>query len=951
VEGDQGVSAALPTLSARDLEDELGRIHARKHRALTTAFYGVPELGLERVTVTVKGEPVRFCVAQATCELEVRRALAGARGEPVVVLVGYSERLPLDITGRLAGGKVRHITEAERLARLTGARAVSTEVLASALKDAILADGVSPGALSGSTLDLDTAWRRYLEHMIGLIASAPLTEERVVAHVAQARDMRGFARLLAARPALAEELHEYLERRSGRVARLAWRAWERGQGLEVAAMALILQAAREELERSEYLAGWLGLRLSDLDPELQGVLGRRSEADRGAALIRRWGEVGAQLFRYFDDDGFERVVKAADRLVAGDERIRAALASSPHLAVALDGAKDALAAALEQAAAAPTTAALAQVHRAKERLAAHRLCEREPHKSQLGRVRMAVRLCGYLFEQAAARHEPAGLAADEVADLAAAYARDGGFVDWARSAARGPLADRLDRAIAGVVTRVDDMRDRLDERFARALPGWLGRRKADRVVPIDRALERFAVEFLAGGAHRRLLVLLLDGMSWANAAELLDALENERYGPVRWQPRDARGELLPPMLAALPTLTGVSRSAFFAGKLVPPGQRTDTRRDPDRFDEHAGLRKLLGRGPRLLLSPDAEDRPGHVSSKALELIGSSERVVGLVINAIDDNLASGPGLRSTFTPDTLKALPDVLAAATQAQRAVLLVADHGHVLSERAGAALPCKNKLSARCRELEPDEEPGPGEIVLDGDGAWRGRAKSRLALLYREVDTYAVPGHRGEHGGAALAEVVAPAVLMASEELLRSVGVRDAELDLRPVPRPWWWVRDVPVVEQGAGAALEAREGEVRDIESRVSQAAPRPQLALPGMAGERVEAEERAPVAAARPEGRAVELLRASDEYANATRAERDVWERDVLPAVALLAEQGGIMSDDQLAARLGILRFRVPGLVANILALRLNLEQHPVVIYDSRSRQVRLDLVLLEQLFGG
>lgn len=318
-------------------------------------------------------------------------------------------------------------------------------------------------------------------------------------------------------------------------------------------------------------------------------------------------------------------------------------------------------------------------------------------------------------------------------------------------------------------------------------------------------------------------------------------------------------------------------------------------------------------------------------------------MVGLVVNAVDDSLGGAAGLDVAFTQRAIKALPDVLAAASTARRAVLLLADHGHVLAERFGPPLPGENRLSGRCRELEADEPPGPGEVVLEGDAAWRKSPRRRLAALFRETDTYSGGSARGAHGGASLAEVVAPALLIASESLVHDVGVHDAELDLRQFPRPRWWDMDVaaPVAEIAAEPAVVAR------------RVRPSPQLALPVVvpaapatpaSGVREEA------AAPRMESRWAVLLRASEEYREAGKREREYWDEKLVPAVDLLAEHGGMLAAGQFASRLGELPFRVGGLVA-ALAEHLNLEQHPVLVHDARAGQVRLDLELLKQLFGG
>jgi len=444
-------------------------------------------------------------------------------------------------------------------------------------------------------------------------------------------------------------------------------------------------------------------------------------------------------------------------------------------------------------------------------------------------------------------------------------------------------------------------------------------------VLIDQALDKFGVAFLDGHEHRRLLVLLMDGMSWATAVELLLDLEDQRWGAVRWQPKGASGDLLPPMLAALPTLTGVSRSSLFAGKLVKVGESMNTSLDPERFDGHKGLRKLLGHGPTLLLKPEAEDRPGNASKKALDLVTSDARVVGIVVNAIDDHLKAGSGLDVNFRMQTLKALPDLLSAAAVSRRAVLLVADHGHVLGERFAKARPGTERLSARCRELLPCEEPADGEVAFEQDGTWRSKPNRRLAMLYRETDSYGVGSHRGEHGGASLAEVVAPALLIASDELARSVGVNDPELDLRAFPRPTWW--DLEVIERVELPPAPTRKDKPEK---------PTNQLTMP--------------IITPGPVGRHAAMLRGTEFYTACDKADRQIWDTRVLPVVEVLEEHKGLMADDVFASRMGVPKFRVPGVVAEA-AEKLNLEQHAVLVHDRGQGLVRIDLTLLVQLFGG
>lgn len=275
---------------------------------------------------------------------------------------------------------------------------------------------------------------------------------------------------------------------------------------------------------------------------------------------------------------------------------------------------------------------------------------------------------------------------------------------------------------------------------------------------------------------------------------------------------------------------------------------------------------------------------------------------------------------------SLKALPDLLNAAVHARRAVLLVADHGHVRGDRFAVSRPPERTVSARARELAPDEAPWEHEVVLE-TGAWRSREKHRSALLFRESDCYGGSRHSGTHGGASLAEVVTPAVLIASDELGRSLDVEDRELDLRPFPRPRWWDLE---------ATARPRSQPAPPVRREKSPEKPSRQLAIPlpepGKAS------------------RWATLLRGSEFYKEASKKERELWETRLIPAVDLLVEHGASMPEEPFAARLGIPRFRVPGVVAE-LAERLNLEQHLVLVHDRGQRRVLLDQPLLERLFAG
>jgi hypothetical protein len=915
-----------PIISVRDLEQELDAIFAAPHRSNKAAVYGRLELLPPSVQATVDGAPKHFKVAGARCELELRKALGASGDEPLVVVVDYGLDVPLDVQSRLAKGRVVQVTPERRLARRFAAREVSPEVLrVKPLVDALLEDGESFGQVRGPRLDLDFAWRELLSRWSTFPSEGSITEEQVVAFAASGAGAAEFVRRAASREGLLEALHAWLERVAGPIARLAWSAWERDEGEQVAALAFLLDATAERVGANGYLRARLKALFESLAPEAGAWVGSPER-------LLRWGALASRLSLRLEPRAMTAILAKAERLLP-DAELENELAHSRHLPRAFEAMKARLARALEEAVKEPGRESFEQARKAYDELREHRLAQEEARATLLRRALMALRLLGWRLARPDSSPTHIAASYEEMLQLAEDYVAQGAFADFGRSAARGSSAEPLGAAIEKVVGASDALRDEDDRRFAHGLMAWvMAGRHSDRVVPIEEALTRFGSALLEKD-YRRLLVLVLDGMSWANAVELLLALEPRQFGPIRWRPSKAQGRaLLQPVIAALPTTTEVSRAALFAGRLPKPGEVLDTTRDPDRFAAHRELSKRCGGVPRLLLRGEATTAGGDASREALQAIGSSERVVGIVVNAIDDQLKAGSQVRLSFGPETIRPIQDLLEAAAQAGRAVLLVSDHGHVPGSRL-EPLSAGPAQGSRWRVLPEGEQPGEREIDLGGDHVWKPRGKDRIALLFGETDSYGARGvHGGEHGGASLAETIVPAVLIASERLAAGCtpdGTIDAELEVTSLPRPEWWDLELP-----KAPARKPR-----------PKAEPAPQktmpFAQPLSQPEPAPAPEPSPLRA---------MLAASPVFKELMKARRGVPAAEILRQVELLADHGGRMTPELFAARAGMLPFRVAGAVARLAEI-LNLDGYAVVTLDPIEKQIRLDLELLTQLFKG
>ncbi|MDO9020474.1 MAG: BREX-2 system phosphatase PglZ [Myxococcales bacterium] len=926
-----------PELREQDIVSELQYIHRRERRSLDTALFG--RSALSEVQAEVLGATRRFRVVAVRCELDLRRALVPREGAPLLALVDYpAGRLPADLAGRLATGAVKNVSTESRLRRRFGGVSLHPDVQRQrALCDALLEDGAPVALPAGAAqLDLDTAWRVLLHARAGFPSDGPATLSRLLSHASTASPPSSWLALGTAHPELRAALSGWLARAIDPAAPALWNAWEQGFGEPIAALTLLLGPVAPRLGSSAYLRLQARVWLARVSPSLADAIG----ADVGA--LSRWGEAEAPLLRRLEQEAprvVTALVRAADDLVhpdAGEAEVRSAVAPSTVLGLAWTLAQDAFGASLSACLATPSKEAFERSRELLRAVERHR--QAATHPDVVERAQMGLRLLGWRAQRPDLAYLRTDGAPWEVAiRLAQDYVAQGGFADLCRRCVRGASEGTLGRALTDVEEEADRLRDEDDRAFAEGLRAWSGGgRRSEQAVPIERALEVFGADFLRDGPHRKLLVILLDGAAWANVVELLTDLETRGYGLLRWRPKRAlAGAAAPPVLAALPTVTQVSRAAFFAGKVPEAGDTRPTSADPTRFAANTALRKVAD-GAKLLLAPELQTAAGGASPESLRLVRGDGRVVGVVVNAIDDQLHGSRQVRVRYTLDAIKPLADLLRAATEAGRAVLFAADHGHVPGARLRSVGARGEGHEARWRVLREGESPSAAEAVFQGDGVWSPRAGQRVALRTQETDVWGIASGDGAHGGATLAEVVAPAVMVVGTNLARSTleAEQDAGLEAQPLPRPRWW-------------ELEWSAPAKRPVESSPPREPPR-QPALPTMVIEPprpvVAAPVPAPVAS-----RWSKLLLGSAAYVELPTPQKERLRSQVVPLVDALMEREGRMDIGALERALKLLPGRGEGVVSVVSEI-LNLEGYPVLTFDPATRLVTLDATQLSLLHG-
>lgn len=905
-----------PRLSERDVSARLEKHYRQPHSRHLFAFYGS---GADSM-IDVSGAG-RFAIVPVESELDLRDKLASyeAPDARVVFLVPWSTEVPLDVSGRFAGnGKVLRVGVEARLRRMFGVAEVSDEACRAPLARYLLA--TDPDASFRSVegrLTERALWSAWLRDRWGLEA---LALDALLGFAA--RDGRGGAFVAAMQPApeVREGLLALFDRELGPAGRAIWTAWERGRGEVALGYAVLCEELAKTSDPSA--AVWLRLKLKqELDAaDAQAV----ATALAGAAL----GAL-AHVSRHAPAHERAKLLAAADALV-DEEAARAALRAHPRLPSAWRARLDAVGRALLEGAAAPSREALERASEALSALESHELYPESAQTTRVKRAAMAVRLLAFLVARTDRRTEGQATPHGDAVALGAWYAAEGGYLDWARGFARGSAQDELGRGVSAVVAAADEVRAELDARFATGLSAWIeAGRPSSEVVPIDAALARVAAPFLKGDPDRRLLVLLLDGMAWAQAVELLLSMGERAmaWGPLAWH-ASAEGRIgsapVPPVFAALPTITEVSRAAFFGGKPILAGAATSTQKDPERFEAHRALRELCEAPPRLLLRAEGHTAGGAASQEALTLVGDvRRRVVGIVVNAIDASLKADPQQHARWDVDSIRPLADLLEAAQQAGRAILFASDHGHVPVREGMLRVESASSGGARWR----GEEGALAETELRfcGEGVWTPRGKDAVVLLAGDAHRYSSAPHAGEHGGASLAEVVAPCLLIGSAtERSEDAGQRV----VGPFVPDWWLLRVRPAAP--AIGPPPQRRGKPRPADN---------QLTLPAVAPP-------PPALVERPAELPEHPLARSKLFASLAPKKSD--QEPILRAVEFLLAKNGSASAEAFAAAMGELAWRVPGLVSKLQGV-LNVDGYQVLWFDPKGKQVHLDRAKLEQQF--
>jgi hypothetical protein len=846
-----------------------------------------------------------YVIDQCDSPLALRIALREDNGPTTVkVLITNLDEKQLsdDILVRLAKRKLFPIDPWQIVKSLFQAHAIDPRLtrhrwIADYLME-FIPNGGYPAA-SGGFLDSEMVWPILLGRVIGLVDDRP----DLAAILRWSIDTNAIARFRAASQEFREAAVNWLCETAGTTAAVVFRCIasnQRADALPVGLAAGVIYNAKSR-GKLEKAAGKMEERF----------LGRSAPDE---VTIERWNAVAAEVVRLQITDPRLKgsLLQRADEILheLGAEAFAHLSSTSPlgfGQRLARFG-KD-----LTRILDAKGGASLEDLTAARVEIGDHELAARE--RRCLERVDMAIRLVRWLKQQETTAHgEPRSLV--EASDY---HLAEGGFVDWARLTLRmGDPIRELSEAYGKLFRRVTEVREARSREFAELLRAWTESNSAQKgLVPVERFLEEILSPL---AAHGPVLLIVLDGMSVAVSRELLPDLLGQDWIPLN---REGKESLLSVGLATIPSVTEVSRTSLLCGQLRQ-GASAD---EVAGFEAHPGLRTHCKSGPLpIVFHKSALHGEGDavLAAEVREEIASpNRRIVGVVINAIDDHLLKGEQLDTRWSRDTIPVLPALLHEAKLSRRLVVITSDHGHVLDSNSV----CKPSAGGE-RWRKAVTAPGDGELRLSGPRVLIAESKA-VIVPWLEKIRYGIKKN-GYHGGIAPQEMVTPIAVLSPSD-----AFPDGWVDV-PVDLPLWWEEPV-----GAPAVIAK-------VPARTKPSKPQQTGLLFYMEEASVQActpPAKVPVET----GLVAMLFRSSIFEQQKKLAGRSIPSDEILRSVlSALDQRGGRMTSAAISRAVNYPPMRLRGLLA-VMQRILNIDGFAVLTREEASDTVDLNRELLKRQF--
>ena len=855
----------------------------------------------------------RFELRWCESELAIRESLFDIeQADPtttglVVITPLSTHEVADDIASRLARGQIYQPEAWNSLRQFFNAKEIDARLGKYKWMPQLLIDGAAQGPydpVANGFLDLETAWRAVLKRFLQLDSARP----DGVALLQWSYEVAVDASLNLLPPTTRKDVMGWLSESAGAAGKLVLSCIEAGRTGDALPLGLVCGVVFSPEGEGQAVLGQAAIRLE------------RYVGDQHVGLAEgsAWSSAAQQVVRSARHDDMHLVLERADALLK-DLRITEFAHLSDLLASGLDQRMRSFAEALTVHVAAPTEPHLAQVERTADRALDHALAALQPQRRDS--IEMARRLSRWLMCPVAST--------PTVPQILSWQSDEGAFVDWARfRLLGGDELPELSIAYGNLRSAVIARRNGIAQRCAQNLQQWNthpGTVDA-RIVPVEAVLDQVLAPL---AAQHPVLLLVMDGLSTSIFRELF-----ARIASLGWTEL-VRSDVGHPLVgvAALPTVTEVSRTSLLCGRLTL-GAAAQERTG---FATHPALlaRCRADTPPRLFHKGDLADATNLSQEVRAAIANPAQTVVGVVYNAVDDHLSGPDQLHQRWALEDLRLLLPLLREAREARRLVLITADHGHLL-EDGTQQLPGGD--SDRWR-------PGTGataphEIALSGGRVVTAEGPKAVMCLWGESTRYA--GRKnGYHGGVAPQELTVPLSVIAPINMTVT-GWQPAA----PV-QPDWWDLPYQVTKPAAVEAVSTRPAARPPGRRQAPAPVEQTQLFKPAQVPIEPLVDAQAPAV----ETDWIAAVLASSIYAS----QRQLAARVALPddkmrvLLGSLAERGGKLSRAALAQRLALPEVRLGGLLSAVRRM-LNVDQSPVLVVDESAGTIELNHALLLQQFG-
>ncbi|AVA36305.1 BREX-2 system phosphatase PglZ [Cupriavidus metallidurans] len=740
------------SLSTPQITAQLERVLASDATAQAVAIRAATrQVWPDAVTQHGRQFQLRWCesslaIREALCDLEqVDPAVSGL----VVITPLSTHEIAEDIAARLARARVFQPEGWDIVRLMFEAKETDARLGKFAWMPQALIDGASQGPyqpVANGFLDLETAWREVLTRFLGIETARP----DAVALLQWSMTPDADARLGPLPVAMRSDILVWLAEIAGMAGAMVLGCVEAGRTGDALSLGLVSGVVFAADGEGQAALGHAAIRME------------RYVNDKhfGVAEGRAWAAAAEQVVRSLGLEACRPMLERADSLLR-DLLVAEFAQLSDVLPSALDQRLTDFARALSAQSAEPGEANLRQVEAHADRALKHALLNDQGARRE--RVEMARRLARWLISRM-----PSGAA---LTDSVEWQADEGAYVDWARfRLLGGDELTELSHAYIACRQAVIARRNAFAKPFAEALVQWNAQTPADsgRIVPLERVLDKVLSPIVAA---QPTLLLVMDGLSNSIFRELFSRVAGQG-----WQ------ELVPNTLgkplvgvAAIPTITEVSRATLLCGRLTVGTQA----QEKPGFAAHAGLLAHCRAEypPKVFHKGDISDAGSLAPEVRAALANSHQRVVAVVYNAVDDHLSGPDQLNQRWALEDLRLLLPLLREARESRRAVVITADHGHLLEDgttQVPGGQSDRWRLSKTAASPEEVAISRGRVVTVDGSHA--------VVCLWGERSRYA--GRKnGYHGGLSPQEVTVPLSVFVPS------GASLSGWTPAPPNQPEWW------------------------------------------------------------------------------------------------------------------------------------------------------------------